>query len=95
MPSVDWVKEYPGAVTVCDRQGIILYMNDKAIRVSLETDRALSGKTCWIATRNPLEPSSQRCWTHSNSTATPSKKAESRSSSTRHPGMRTAVIWAS
>ena len=28
----DWVKEFPGAVTVADREGIILEMNDKAMR---------------------------------------------------------------
>jgi transcriptional regulator with PAS, ATPase and Fis domain len=26
----DWIKEFPGAVTVCDRNGMILEMNDKA-----------------------------------------------------------------
>jgi transcriptional regulator with PAS, ATPase and Fis domain len=26
----DWIKEFPAAVTVCDPQGIILTMNDKA-----------------------------------------------------------------
>jgi transcriptional regulator with PAS, ATPase and Fis domain len=26
----DWIKEFPAAVTVCDPQGIILAMNDKA-----------------------------------------------------------------
>jgi len=25
-----WVREFPGAVTVCDRDGIILEMNDRA-----------------------------------------------------------------
>lgn len=25
-----WIKEYPAAVTICDPQGIILEMNDKA-----------------------------------------------------------------
>lgn len=30
---LDWLKEYPGAVTVCDTQGIILYMNERAIAV--------------------------------------------------------------
>jgi transcriptional regulator with PAS, ATPase and Fis domain len=25
-----WADEFPGAVTVCDREGIILYMNNKA-----------------------------------------------------------------
>ena len=28
----DWVKEFPGAITVCDAEGIILEMNDKAVR---------------------------------------------------------------
>lgn len=32
-----WLKEFPGAVTVSDRDGIILAMNDKAAQ-SLESD---------------------------------------------------------
>ena len=27
-----WVKEFPGAITVCDANGIILAMNDKSIK---------------------------------------------------------------
>jgi transcriptional regulator with PAS, ATPase and Fis domain len=27
-----WIKEFPGAVTVCDPEGIILEMNDKAAK---------------------------------------------------------------
>ena len=27
---MDWVKEFPVAITVCDRQGVIIEMNDKA-----------------------------------------------------------------
>lgn len=27
-----WTSEFPGAITVCDREGIILDMNDKAAR---------------------------------------------------------------
>ena len=30
MPEYSWVKEFPGAVTVCDREGVILEMNDRA-----------------------------------------------------------------
>ena len=30
MSEHDWIKEFPAAVTVCDEQGIILEMNDKA-----------------------------------------------------------------
>jgi len=32
-----WIKNFPGAVTVCDRDGIVLEMNDKAIQ-SFEND---------------------------------------------------------
>lgn len=27
-----WIKEFPGAITVCDAEGIILDMNDKAAK---------------------------------------------------------------
>jgi hypothetical protein len=33
MNSHDWIKEFPGAVTVCDPQGVILEMNGRAIQV--------------------------------------------------------------
>ena len=40
-----WVKEFPGAVTVCDAQGIILEMNDKAEETFAEDGgRALIGQ---------------------------------------------------
>ena len=28
--STEWIKEFPSAVTVCDRQGRVIAMNDKA-----------------------------------------------------------------
>jgi transcriptional regulator with PAS, ATPase and Fis domain len=31
-PIFAWVKEFPAAVTVCDRDGILLEMNDKSAR---------------------------------------------------------------
>ncbi len=37
MAENEWVKEFPGAVTICDREGIILEMNDKAAK-SFEGD---------------------------------------------------------
>jgi transcriptional regulator with PAS, ATPase and Fis domain len=45
MPEHEWIKEFPGAVTVCDADGIILEMNDKAAR-TFEKDGgyALIGK---------------------------------------------------
>ncbi|MFO7660525.1 MAG: PAS domain-containing protein [Candidatus Cloacimonadaceae bacterium] len=27
---MDWIKEFPAAITVCDRQGIVIDMNEKA-----------------------------------------------------------------
>lgn len=44
MAQVDWVKEYPGAVTVCDAQGIILYMNDRAVKVLSSDGKSLVGQ---------------------------------------------------
>jgi PAS domain-containing protein len=32
-----WVEEFPGAVTVCDREGVILAMNDKSAQ-TFESD---------------------------------------------------------
>jgi transcriptional regulator with PAS, ATPase and Fis domain len=45
MATRDWVEEFPGAITVCDPEGIILEMNAKAAR-TFEADggRALIGK---------------------------------------------------
>jgi transcriptional regulator with PAS, ATPase and Fis domain len=28
----NWIKEFNGAITICNEKGIIIYMNDKAIR---------------------------------------------------------------
>jgi transcriptional regulator with PAS, ATPase and Fis domain len=28
----NWIKEFNGAITICDEKGIIVYMNDKAIK---------------------------------------------------------------
>ncbi len=46
MNKPDWMKEFPGAITVCDQDGILLEMNDKAAR-TFESDggRALIGKS--------------------------------------------------
>jgi PAS domain S-box-containing protein len=45
MNGPDWIKEFPAAVTVCDQNGIILDMNDKAAQ-GYEKDggRALIGR---------------------------------------------------
>jgi transcriptional regulator with PAS, ATPase and Fis domain len=33
MAEHSWVQEFPGAITVCDRDGIILEMNDKSAKI--------------------------------------------------------------
>ena len=33
MSGIDWVKEFPGAVTVCDTEGRIIEMNDRSREV--------------------------------------------------------------
>jgi transcriptional regulator with PAS, ATPase and Fis domain len=32
MKNDNWIKEFGGAITVCDKKGIIIAMNDKAIK---------------------------------------------------------------
>lgn len=32
MSDHEWIKEFPAAITVCDTEGIILEMNDKAAK---------------------------------------------------------------
>ena len=44
MAPVDWVAEYPGSVTVCDAQGIILYMNQRAVKVLSGSGQNLEGR---------------------------------------------------
>jgi transcriptional regulator with PAS, ATPase and Fis domain len=52
---MDWTDEFPGAVTVCDRNGIILQMNDKSAKTfEAEGGRALVGTN--VLTCHP-EPS--------------------------------------
>lgn len=33
MDQFEWIKEFPAAITVCDRAGVLLDMNDKAAQV--------------------------------------------------------------
>jgi len=40
----DWVKEFPGAVTVCDRDGVVLEMNERSVEVfAADGGRSLVG----------------------------------------------------
>jgi PAS domain-containing protein len=45
MMSPDWAAGFPGAITVCDAQGIIIYLNDRAaIGYARDGGRDLIGK---------------------------------------------------
>ncbi len=45
MSEHDWVREFPAAVTVCDRAGTILEMNDRsAAAFAVDGGRALVGR---------------------------------------------------
>jgi transcriptional regulator with PAS, ATPase and Fis domain len=45
MAENDWVREFPGAVIVCDETGTIVEMNDRAARTYVSSGgRALIGK---------------------------------------------------
>ena len=56
-----WLKEFPAAVTVCDPDGIILEMNDKAA-LTFENDggRALIGKNVLDCHPEPARSELQR-----------------------------------
>jgi transcriptional regulator with PAS, ATPase and Fis domain len=44
MSELDWIKEFPAAVTVCDATGVILEMNDRAAKgYEMDGGRALIG----------------------------------------------------
>lgn len=34
--NVDWSDEFPGAITVCDTEGVIVYMNDRSAKMFAE-----------------------------------------------------------
>jgi hypothetical protein len=55
-PEYSWVKEFPGAVTVCDPEGIIIEMNDKAV-ITFKEDggRALIGKNVFDCHPEPAQ----------------------------------------
>jgi transcriptional regulator with PAS, ATPase and Fis domain len=57
----EWIKEFPGSVTVCDAKGIILEMNDKAAK-TFEKDGgyALIGKNMLDCHPEPARTKAER-----------------------------------
>lgn len=54
MNELDWIKEFPAAVTVCDENGIILDMNDKAAK-AFEKDGGRNLIGCNMHDCHPLQ----------------------------------------
>ena len=56
-----WIKEFPGSVTVCNPDGVILEMNDKA-ELTFEEDggRALIGKNLFDCHPEPARSTLKR-----------------------------------
>jgi len=61
MPENAWIKEFPGAVTICGPEGIILEMNDKAAESFKEDGgRALIGKNVFDCHPEPAQSKLKR-----------------------------------
>ena len=61
MNELDWIKEFPAAVTVCDEEGVILEMNDKAA-ITFEKDggRKLIGSNMLDCHPEPARAKTER-----------------------------------
>jgi transcriptional regulator with PAS, ATPase and Fis domain len=56
-----WVEEFPGAILVCDTQGIILEMNERAVKqYTADGGRALIGKNVLDCHPEPARTKLQR-----------------------------------
>jgi len=61
MNNSDWLKEFPGAVTVCDKEGTILSMNDKSVQAFAEDGgAALIGKNVFDCHPEPARTKLRR-----------------------------------
>jgi hypothetical protein len=61
MNELDWVKEFPAAITVCDEEGIILEMNDKAAKsYEAEGGRKLIGSKVLDCHPEPARTKTER-----------------------------------
>jgi len=61
MKDNEWIKEFPAAITVCDEDGILLEMNDKAAR-TFESDggRKLIGSNMFDCHPEPALTKTER-----------------------------------
>ncbi len=60
MKENEWVKEFPGAVTVCNASGVLIGMNDRAAAaLAQEGGRALIGKSILDCHPDPARAKTQ------------------------------------
>ena len=61
MPHVDWTIQFPAAITVCDRDGIVLEMNDlSAEAFKADGGRALIGRNILDCHPEPARTKTQQ-----------------------------------
>ena len=57
----EWIKEFPAAITVCDAEGIILEMNDKAAKTfAADGGRKLTGSNMLDCHPEPARTKTER-----------------------------------
>ncbi|MDG6909233.1 MAG: PAS domain-containing protein [Nitrososphaerota archaeon] len=83
----EWFEGLPCAITVCDRDYKILYMNEKAASSEKE-GKASSGRTSWTATRPAPGARSRRSWRQGTPTPSPCSEGTPRRWSSRGTGRR-------
>lgn len=80
MTNADWTKEFPGAITVLDAEGIVLEMNDRsAATFATDGGRDLIERARLTATRSLHAPNFGSCFRRRRPTSIPSKKPVSKS----------------
>lgn len=61
MEPLDWARQFPASITICDRDGILLEMNDRAAEVfAADGGRELIGKNILDCHPEPARTKTQR-----------------------------------
>ena len=78
MTHTDYFNEFPAAIEVCDRDGILLYVNDQAAG-TVASQRHARHQYSLTATRSPPARSSRKCSHRGRPTSTRSRRPASAS----------------
>ena len=87
----EYFNEVPYSVTICDKDGKILYMNEMAVNV-LSHGQQIIGNNLLDCHPEPARTKLAEMLQNHNVNAYTIEKTVSRSSSIRHPGFRTASL---